>query len=126
VDGGAYTSIDTVTIVAPDRRRAVFDIHLNFYNGHECNIGGPAVLEGDTLVYRDPEMTGYGDGGICELRIRRAGRRISWDDGGTCSGYCGARGSLRGGGIAWSSRHALSRAQQRRILRDHAGNRNRR
>lgn len=119
VDGETFTSTDSVTIVATGRRSAVFDIHTHFFNGHECNIGGAAALEGSTLVHRDPEMTGYGEGGSCEIRIRRAGGRISWDDSGTCSGYCGARGSLRGGGIAWSSRRALRPAERRRFLRDH-------
>jgi hypothetical protein len=125
VEGEGYTSTDIVTVVPTDRRHAVIEIHTYFFNGHECNIGGRATLEGDALVIRDSEMTDYGDGGICTLRLRRADGRITWDDQGTCTGYCGARGSLRGGGIAWSSRRPMSRATQRRILRDYARTRNR-
>lgn len=123
VSGDSFTSTDTVLIVPTDASHAVFDIHLNFFNGHECSIGGVATLEEGALVYRDPEMTGYGDGGPCTLRIRRSGSRLGWDDQGSCSGYCGARGSLRDGAIAWSSRRPLSRAERARILRDHERNR---
>lgn len=123
VGGDSFTSTDTVLIVPTDARHAVFDIHLNFFNGHECSVGGLATLEEGALVYRDPEMTGYGEGGTCTLRIRRAGNRLSWDDQGSCSGYCGARGSLRGGSIAWSSRRPIPRAERARILRDHERNR---
>jgi hypothetical protein len=124
VDGASYTSTDTVRIVPVDARHAVFDMELAFFNGHSCSIGGRATLQGDALVYRDPAMTGYGDGGPCTLRIRRAGRRLVWDDAGSCSGNCGARGSLRDGGMAWSSRRPVSRAERRRILRDDERNRN--
>jgi hypothetical protein len=122
VDGESFISTDIVTIVATDARHAVFDMELAFFNGHQCSISGPAVLDGNALVYRDPEMTNYGEGGICTLRIRQQGRRLTWDDRGTCTGYCGARGSLRGGGIALSSRRPMSRTERRRFLSDHGGN----
>ena len=123
VDGEGYTSIDEVLIVPIDARRALIDIHLFFYNGHQCNISGLATLEGAALVTRDTDMTGYGDGGPCVLRIQRAGDRIAWDDQGTCSGYCGARGTLRNGGIAWSSRRPVPRAERRRMLSHYERNR---
>jgi len=119
VDGATYTGTDTVTIVAIDARRALFDMELAFFNGHQCTIGGRATLEGDALVYRDPQMTGYGDGGPCTLRFRRTGGRLTWNDDGSCSGYCGARGTLRNGAIAWSSRRALPRAERARFIREH-------
>ena len=125
VDGSRFTSTDTLLIVPTDDRHVVFSLDLAFFNGHMCGIGGRARLEGDALVYRDPEMTGYGTGGSCTLRIRRANGRIVWSDAGTCAGYCGARGSLDGGGMAWSSRRAIPRAERRRILRDYERARNR-
>jgi hypothetical protein len=125
VDGGGYTSTDEVVIVPIDARRALIDIHLFFYNGHQCNISGLARMEGDALVTRDSEMTGYGEGGPCVLRVRRSAGRIAWDDQGTCSGYCGARGTLRTGGIAWSSRRPVPPAERRRILRHYERNRTR-
>lgn len=125
VEGESYTSTDEVTVVPVGASRAVVELHLNFFNGHECGIAGLATLEGDALVYRDPEMTGYGDGGPCAIRIRRSGARLYWDDAGTCSGYCGARGSLRDGSMDFASRRPLSRTERARILRDHERSRNR-
>ena len=124
VDGESYTSTNRVVIVPTDARHAVFDIELAFFNGHQCSIGGRATLEGRTLVYRDPGMTGYGDGGPCTLRIERRDGRLTWDDAGSCYGACGARGSLRNGWIAWDSRRPLRAADRRRILSDYERDRN--
>lgn len=122
VTGARFTSTDTLVIVPVDRRRAVFDMQLNFFNGHECSIGGLAVLEGNRLVFRDPEP-GY-DGRRCTLTIWRDRARLRWDDGeDSCRGNCGARGSLGDGGMAWTSRRPISRAEQSRIRADYDRNR---
>ena len=122
ISGASFTSTDEVVIVPTDARHAVFDMELAFFNGHQCSIGGRATLEGSTLVYRDPEMTGYGDGGPCTLRIRRRGGRLTWDDAGSCSGNCGARGTLREGSMALASRRPISRGERQRMLRDYRRN----
>lgn len=119
ISGARFPVEDEVIIVAVDRDRAIFDIQLNFFNGHTCSIGGMASLEGGRLVYRDPEMRGY-DGRACTLSIWRDGNRLRWDDGeATCQGSCGARGGLRGGEMRWSGRRAITRAEQARILADY-------
>jgi hypothetical protein len=107
-------------IVARDRTHAVFDIDLNFYNGHECSLGGEATLEGHVLVYRDtaPPLAGEPP---CLLRIWREGARIRWSDGeNSCKGYCGARGSFMDGSMAWSSRRPMSGADRAGFLRGDA------
>ncbi len=119
VSGARFTSTDTVTIVATGRANAYVDLQLNFFNGHECSIGGMAALEGGRLVYRDPEMRGY-DGTPCRLSLWRDGARLRWDDGpGSCHGYCGARGGLSDGAMRWTSRRPIPRAEQARILADY-------
>lgn len=119
VSGARYTTTDVVLIVATSTTRAYVDLQLNFFNGHQCSIGGIAALEGRQLVYRDPQMRGF-DGTPCELRLWRDGARLRWTDGeGSCRGYCGARGGLSDGEIRWSSRRAIGRAEQARILADH-------
>ena len=123
VDGERYATTDTVVIVPTDARHALLEMELAFFNGHSCSVSGRATLEDGALVYRDPEMTGYGDGGPCTLRIRHRGAQLSWDDAGSCTGNCGARGSLRDGSMAWSSRRPLSRTERQRVLRDFARNR---
>lgn len=118
ISGDRFTSTDSAIIVATDRSHAVVDLQLNFFNGHECSIGGMAELDGRQLVFRDSEMQGF-DGASCELRIWRDGARLRWTDGeGSCRGYCGARGGLSDGEMRWSSRRPIPRAEQARILRD--------
>ena len=119
ISGVRFPVEDEVIIVALDRGRAIFDIQLNFFNGHTCNVGGMARLEGARLVFRDREGRSY-DGRTCTLSIWRDGARLRWDDGeSTCQGYCGARGGLRGGEMRWSSRRRIPRAEQARILADY-------
>jgi hypothetical protein len=125
VDGDHYRSTDELEIVARDRTHAVFDINLNFFNGHECALNGEAVLEEDVLVFREAQPAAPGEP-ACVLRLWRDGTRIRWTDGeGSCQAYCGARGSFRSGHMAWSSRRPISRAERARFLgseaRSHAG-----
>jgi hypothetical protein len=122
ISGARFPVEDEVVIVAVDRGHAVFDIQLNFFNGHQCSIGGMATLEGRQLVFRDPAGRGY-DGRTCALRIWRDGARLRWDDGeGTCQGYCGARGRLAGGEMRWAGRRPISPAEQARIRADQERN----
>jgi hypothetical protein len=120
ISGARYTSTDRVDIVPLDRGRAYFDVHLAFFNGHQCAIDGIARLEGRALVYRNAEVTNWTGRGPCTFRIWREGRSLRLSDGGgSCTAYCGARGSLGRGRIAWSSRRPIGRAERVRILRDH-------
>lgn len=117
VSGDHYRSTDELDIVARDRTHAEFDIHLNFYNGHECSLGGEAVLEGATLVYRDTTLPIEGEP-PCVLRLWHDRGRLRWDDGdNSCKAYCGARGSFMDGGMAWSTRRPIPRATRARFLR---------
>lgn len=123
VSGDNHLTTDELEIVARDRTHAVFDIHLNFFNGHECSLGGEATLEGPVLVYRDPEPPLAGEP-ACLLRIWREGARIRWSDGeNSCKSYCGARGSFMDGGMPWSSRRPMSRADRAGFLRGDAPDR---
>ena len=118
VSGDSYTVTDEIVIVPVDARRAWLRMELNFFNGHQCSIAGLATWEGGELVYRDNETTGA-EGRPCRLRIRRQGRSLRWDDGGnSCVNFCGARGSLNGGRVAWSTRRPLSRAERARLIRE--------
>jgi hypothetical protein len=123
ITGARFPVEDELVIVATDPTHAVFDLQLNFFNGHVCSIGGAATLEGGRLVYNNAQTTGY-DGSACRLVIWRDGNRIRWDDGeATCQGFCGARGGLRGGELRWSTRRAITRAEQARIIANERRNR---
>lgn len=106
VTGEKYTGEDIVEIVPVRPGAAYVRIHLDYYNGHSCGIFGVAKAQSAALVYRDPSPQ-Y-DGRICTLRLKRDGRNLSIDDdGGTCSGYCGARGSLSNVSLPYSSKRPI-------------------
>lgn len=118
VSGARFTTTDEVVIVPADRSTAYVSFGLTFFNGHECSIGGMARMEGSRLVLRDPDAQGF-DGAPCRLQIWRQGSRLRWDDGeGSCQSTCGARGGYHDGGMRWSARRAIPRAEQQRILTD--------
>ena len=120
ISGARFTSTDRVVVIPLDRNRAYFGVQLNFFNGHQCAIGGTAAIEGRALVYRDPDVRGVGDASRCTFRIWREGRSLRWSDGeATCTRYCGARGSLRSGRMDWASRRPIPRAERARLLREY-------
>jgi hypothetical protein len=122
VSGESFTTTDTLVIVPTDARHAMFDINLNFFNGHVCSLSGIARLEGQRLVYR--EAARLPEDPPCVLRFWRQGARLRWTaDNNSCRTYCGARGSFTDGGMAWSSRRPLSRATRARLLREFEENR---
>jgi hypothetical protein len=92
VDGEKYASENILEIVPYRGDAAFFRIHLEFYNGHECNISGIAEASGDRLVFRGPTD---GDNGPCLLSLRRAGDGIHLyeaENGACRNETCGARG----------------------------------
>lgn len=108
VSGEAFFSDDIVEIVEIDPGHAYVNFDLNFYNGHTCGLYGIAAVDGGALVYREPADKTLPGQERCTLTIRRKGSRLTWDDGGTCQAYCGARGSFGDGDIAWSSKRRIS------------------
>lgn len=124
ISGARYTVVDTAIIVATGPGTAFVELDLNFFNGHQCSIAGMATLENGRLVHRDAEMPNH-EGAPCELSLWRDGGRLRWTDGeGSCRAFCGARGSLTDGEMRWSSRRAIPRAEQSRILREYEAVRN--
>jgi hypothetical protein len=87
VEGGKYWSDDALEIVKLSPNTAYFHTHLEFYNGHLCSIWGVAAVEGQSLVYRNPDTQ-------CVLRLDVAGGKITFaDEEGRCRvGTCGNRG----------------------------------
>ena len=106
VTGEKYTGEDIVEIAPIQPGAAYVRTHLDYYNGHSCDLFGIAQAEAGALVYRDP--TPQFDGRTCILRLKQSGRSLSIDDnGGTCSGYCGARGSLSNVSVPFSSKRPI-------------------
>lgn len=108
VSGERYQSDDVVEIVPVDAGHAYLRLSLQFYNGHSCSLWGIARAERDELVYREPAAKQVGDR-QCTISVQRRGDQLSWTDGnGSCSAYCGARGSLTDGGLPWASRRKIA------------------
>jgi len=106
VTGDKYTGEDIVEIVPVAASAAYFRIHLDYYNGHTCDISGVARTERQALVYRDSEKQ-Y-DGTVCVLRMRHAGKSLVIDDGEqSCKSACGARGSLSAVTLPYSSKRPI-------------------
>ena len=112
--GAKYTTTDVLKLVRLDKGAVYFDIALNFFNGHTCELSGIARAEGGALVYRG--ATGVGDE-ICELAIKPAGGRIGFADAGQrCRSTCGARGGYAGAWFSIARRQTMSARERRKIL----------
>lgn len=107
VDGSTYWADNIVEVASIDARHAFVRLSLEFYNGHQCALSGVATAEGRALVYHEP-ADGVGEG-KCRLRLTHDGARLGIDDdGGSCSIYCGARGTLSNISLPWKSKRPIS------------------
>ncbi|MGA0603355.1 hypothetical protein ACO2Q3_21790 [Caulobacter sp. KR2-114] len=117
VTGEHFRSTETLVILRTAPDAAWVDAHLEFFNGHECNISGVADARGEALVLKsgDDELS------RCTLAIgpgagKDRGKLVFVADGTGCNYYCGARGSLDGAAFAAASRRPLTPAQRRKIV----------
>ena len=114
--GAKYTTTDVLRLVRLDKGAAYFDIALNFFNGHMCELSGIARAESGALVYRG--ATGVGDE-ICELAIKPARGRIGFADADQrCRSTCGARDGYDGAWFSIAGRQRMSARERRKILAD--------
>jgi hypothetical protein len=96
IDGGKYQSEDILEIVKVSPDTGYVRTHLEFFNGHVCDIWGVANVEGDALVYRAREKNVKGN--LCALSVRISkGKVVLEDKDGACAiGTCGNRGMYNG------------------------------
>ena len=107
VTGEKYTGEDIVEIVPVAPGAGYVRVHLDYYNGHTCGIYGVATAKGDALVYYDSKPNFESARG-CILTVRRAGSSLLVDDeGGSCSSYCGARGTLSRVDLPYKSKRPI-------------------
>jgi hypothetical protein len=111
VTGERYESTDTLEIVRLDAQSAYVELSLHFYNGHECSFSGLFQVEGESLVFREPNPPP--DREQCALTITRAdGQMALGDANGACRiGTCGARGGYDGASLPISSRRQMTSAE---------------
>ncbi len=107
MDGASYRADNIVEIVPVDAHHAYARISLEFANGHQCALTGVAKAEGKALIYHEP-ANGFANGN-CRLHLTHEGASLRIDDeGGSCSIYCGARGTLSGVPLPWRSRRPIT------------------
>lgn len=107
VSGETYRSENILEVVPTTPDSAYLRAHLEFYNGHECELSGVAHLEGRDLVYREPPAKKVGDR-ACVLHLgRKAAQVVLTDEDGSCQAYCGARGSFSDDSFPASSRRPI-------------------
>jgi hypothetical protein len=106
IDGGKYQSEDILEIVKISPAAAYVRTHLEFFNGHICDIWGVAKLEGDALVYHGPTNS---QGKPCLLSVKVKDGKVTLDDkDGACAiGTCGNRGMYNGTAFDLKKRRAI-------------------
>ncbi|MDP9651957.1 hypothetical protein [Paraburkholderia caledonica] len=91
--GDTYQSEDIFEFVPVAPSAAYIKLHLEFYNGHECNVAGITEYKAvDAFVFQDPDGP---NGNRCLLSIKLDGNTVSFNDpNGNCMKFCGARGGF--------------------------------
>ncbi|MBW8901787.1 MAG: hypothetical protein JF619_27590 [Massilia sp.] len=94
-----YQAEDVIEIVPYDADHVYVRAHLDFYNGHTCDIAGMGRYEQGAFVYHDPERLAPEEP-PCVLKVSVEGGKLTLTDRAapdapeSCRTYCGARGAL--------------------------------
>lgn len=97
-----YQAENIVEVVPYDADHVYVRAHLDFYNGHTCDIAGMGRYEHGAFVYHDPDRL-LPDEPPCALKVSIDGGKLTLTDRATpdaistCRAYCGARGALNYG-----------------------------
>jgi hypothetical protein len=114
-----FLSEDILEIVPYDADKIYFRLHLEFFNGHTCDLFGIATYENGSFIFHGP--AGVSDE-LCKLAISIAGQSIKFDDiGGNCRQYsCGVRGGYSGAGFPLTSRREIRYLRLIKASREYA------
>ena len=105
VDGEKYKSEDIFEFVGVRGNAAYIKLHLEFVNGHECNLAGIARQQADkSFLFQDSEIENS-----CGLQIKFDPNDIHFsdDEQDNCGKFCGARGGFSGAGFSRKSRRDI-------------------
>lgn len=107
VQGDSYRATDTLTLTPISRNSIHFNVHLNFYNGHTCDLSGGALFRKDgSFVFDDVPADTNADS-VCHLAIVPTAKGVELHDltGSGCKNIsCGERGGYNGAGFSFSDR----------------------
>ena len=114
MNGKRYESENTLQILGVSSTEAFFQTHLDWANGHSCDLSGSAMLERGGLVYLEALPRGR----MCEFRIVEKEGTISFlDVGNNCRRrYCGNRGGFGGIKFAPATRHKITQTEEANLL----------
>ena len=114
-----FESEDILEIVSYTANAIYFRVHLEFYNGHTCDLYGIAAYENGSFVFHG---TNDASEGICNLTIRADGGNVTLDDvGGNCRTYsCGARGGYHDVSFPIKSRREIKYMKRLKASHEHA------
>ncbi|MHB0990428.1 MAG: hypothetical protein ACYC0M_04025 [Burkholderiales bacterium] len=122
VDGDKFWSDNVVEIVPVSANAAYFRIHLEFYNGHLCDLSGVAQASGSGLRYQEPvqvydvHRVGGMKNSQCVLQISKQDDHLllqeSDPDLGCKENYCGVRGGFDGVTLPWKSHRIITYMQK--------------
>jgi hypothetical protein len=101
-----FQSEDILEIVSYSANAIYFRVHLEFYNGHTCDLSGIAAYENGSFVFHG---TSDVSDAICKLTIKADSGNVTLDDvGGNCRTYsCGARGGYHDVSFPIKSRRVI-------------------
>jgi hypothetical protein len=104
--GAKFRSEDTLEIVKASPNTVFLRTHLEFFNGHQCELSGIAKLERDALIYRGDTNA---EGKRCMFTLRADRRAVRFEDPeGACRATsCGARGGYDGRTFSLSRRRPI-------------------
>ena len=106
ISGDKYDSEDILEIVKVSPKTAYIRTHLEFFNGHVCNIWGVAKVEGDGLVYHR-ETNSQGKPCLLSMKVQAGKVTLDDKDGACAIGTCGNRGMYNGTAFELKKRRAI-------------------
>jgi hypothetical protein len=108
VQGDHFRSTDTLTLTPISRNSIHFDVHLEFYNGHTCDLSGGALFRKDgSFVFDDDPTNAAPNDPVCHLAIVPTANGVQLRDltGFGCKNIsCGERGGYNDAGFTFSDR----------------------
>ncbi|MEZ5957292.1 MAG: hypothetical protein R3C27_08805 [Hyphomonadaceae bacterium] len=108
VSGEEYESENVLEVVRLDTQSAYVRAHLEFANGHSCSLYVVMNVEGDRLVYREPNPPTHRRQCIVTLDRENGEMVIDETEESQCgAAHCGARGSLRDQRLPVSSQRRI-------------------
>jgi hypothetical protein len=115
-----FESEDILEIVSYSANAIYFRVHLEFYNGHTCDLYGVAAYENSGFVFHG---TSDVSDAICNLTIRAEGGNVTLDDvGSNCRTYsCGARGGYHDVSFPIKSRREIKYMKRLKASHEYAG-----